>query len=124
VTASLPAGPYRTLHLTNGTEIPYYIIPFDDEGRCVGPQTRRHLLDHAGEFSDIFLFSHGWNNDWTVATRRYESFIQGFMDLRQEQGIAAPEGYRPLLVGIFWPSAVLVGCACWPTNLHSCAPDR
>ena len=105
---SLPAGPYRTLALANGTEIPYYIIPFDEEGRCVGPQTRRHLVEHAGGFSDIFMFSHGWNNDWTVATQRYESFIEGFMKMRQEQGIPLPDGYKPLLVGIFWPSAVLV----------------
>ena len=105
---SLPAGPYRTLALGNGTEIPYYIIPFDDEGRCVGPQTRRHLVEHAAGSSDIFMFSHGWNNDWTVATQRYESFIEGFMKMRQEQGIPVPDGYKPLLVGIFWPSAVLV----------------
>lgn len=105
---SLPAGPYRTLALANGTAIPYYIVPFDEEGRCVGPQTRRHLVEHAGGCSDIFMFSHGWNNDWTVATQRYESFIEGFMKLRQEQGIPVPDGYKPLLVGIFWPSAVLV----------------
>lgn len=105
---SLPAGPYRTLALANGTAIPYYIIPFDEEGRCVGPQTRRHLVEHAGGFSDIFMFSHGWNNDWTVATQRYENFIEGFMKMRQEQGIPVPDGYKPLLVGIFWPSAVLV----------------
>ena len=42
---SLPAGPYRTLALANGTAIPYDIIPFDEEGRCVGPQTRRHLVE-------------------------------------------------------------------------------
>ena len=105
---SLPTGPYRTLQLASGTEIPYYIIPFDEEGRCVGPQTRDHLIQHACGFSDIFIFSHGWNNDWTVATQRYESFIEGFMKMRKEQGIPVPDGYKPLLVGIFWPSAVLV----------------
>jgi len=105
---SLPAGPYRTLALGNGTEVPYYIIPFDDEGRCVGPQTRRHLIENAAGFSDIFMFSHGWNNDWTVATQRYESFIEGFMKMRQEQRIPVADDYKPLLVGIFWPSAVLV----------------
>ena len=105
---SLPAGPYRTLPLGNGATIPYYIIPFDEEGRCNGPQTRRHLVENAAGFSDIFMFSHGWNNDWTVATQRYENFISGFMKLRQEQNIPMPEGYKPLLVGIFWPSAVLV----------------
>jgi hypothetical protein len=104
----LRAGPYRTLHLGDGTEVPYYIIPFDEEGRCAGPQTRQHLVDRAGQFSDVFLFSHGWNNDWTVATKRYESFITGFMAMRQQQGLPLPANYRPVLVGVFWPSAVLV----------------
>jgi pimeloyl-ACP methyl ester carboxylesterase len=105
---SLPPGPYRTLRLADGTEVPYYIIPFDEEGRCVGPQSRKHLIDRAGGYSDIFLFSHGWNNDWKYATGRYEHFINGFMKMRGDQQLPAPPGYKPLLVGIFWPSAVLV----------------
>ena len=105
---SLPVGPYKTLRMSDGTEVPYYIIPFDKEGRCIGPETRRHLVERANTYSDIFVFSHGWNNDWKVATRRYEHFIEGFMKMRQTYGLPAPAGYKPLLVGIFWPSAVLV----------------
>jgi pimeloyl-ACP methyl ester carboxylesterase len=105
---ALPVGPYRTLNGPGGLQIPYYIITFDKEGRCTSPQTRAHLLAHAGDRTDIFLFSHGWNNDWTVATKRYQSFIEGFMQMRQAQGLPTPPGYAPLLVGIFWPSAVLV----------------
>jgi len=59
------------------------------------------------QFTDIFLFSHGWNNDWTVATRRYEDFIDGFIKMRQSRGLPMPSPYRPVLVGIFWPSAIL-----------------
>lgn len=105
---SLPAGPYRTLQAAQGPPIPYYIVTFDKNGRCDSPQTRAHLVEHARGYSDIFLFSHGWNNDWATATGRYESFIDGFMKMRQAQNVAAPPGYKPLLVGIFWPSAVLV----------------
>jgi hypothetical protein len=105
---SLPAGPYRTLRADDGTQIPYYIVSFDKEGRCDAPQTRAHLVDHARQYSDIFVFSHGWNNDWKTATGRYESFIDGFMRMRQSQGLTPPPGYTPLLIGVFWPSAVLV----------------
>lgn len=104
----LPAGPYRTLNAADGTEVPYYIVTFDKEGRCDSPRTRDHLVGQAGRFTDIFVFSHGWNNDWKAATERYESFINGFMKMRQTEGLVAPAGYAPLLVGIFWPSAVLV----------------
>ena len=107
---TLPAGPYRMIRLDANTEMPYYIIPFDKKGRCEGPQTRQHLVAAvaAGVHTDLFLFSHGWNNDWTVATRRYEDFINGFMTMRRRHGLPMAEPYRPLLVGIFWPSTALV----------------
>ncbi len=107
---TLPAGPYRTIRLADGQDVPYYIVPFDKRGVCVGPQTRAHLVEavRAGDYSDIFLFSHGWNNDWQTATARYEEFMQGFMKMRAEHGLAMPAGYRPLLVGLFWPSTALV----------------
>jgi len=110
MTDRLPPGPYKTLSLTDGTAIPFYIIPFDKEGRCEGPATRAHLIDAVrdGSFTDIYLFSHGWNDDWSAATERYESFIGGYMKMRSDRGLPAPAPYRPLLVGIFWPSTALV----------------
>lgn len=110
MTDRLPAGPYRTFDLGNGVEMPYYIIPFDKRGLCQGPETRKHLVETlaSGGHSDVFLFSHGWNNDWTAATRRYEDFIRGYRDLRQQQNLPLPPGYKPLLIGIFWPSTALV----------------
>lgn len=103
----LPAGPYRTLKTVEGDVFPYYIIPFDKDGSCEGPQTRKHLIDGAGSYSDIFLFSHGWNNDWKTATARYESFIKGFQGMRKQHGLAMPANFKPLLVGIFWPSQAM-----------------
>ena len=113
MTDRLPVGPYRTIS-AGGLEVPFYVVPFDKRGRCTGPQTRQHLIDTVASaepdagFTHLFLFSHGWNNDWTVATRRYEDFIRGFMDLRDRMGLPMPPRYRPLLVGLFWPSTALV----------------
>jgi pimeloyl-ACP methyl ester carboxylesterase len=103
----IPVGPYRTLKTPEGADFPYYIIPFDKDGRCEGPKTLDHLIAHAQGHSDVFLFSHGWNNDWSAAIVRYESFIRGFMKLRSEHSLPAPANYRPLVVGIFWPSQAL-----------------
>lgn len=103
----IPAGPYRVLNTVEGEPFPYYIVPFDEEGRCEGPLTQQHLLDHLAGYTDVFVFSHGWNNDWSAATQRYESFIAGFQAQRRDLGLPMPAGYKPLLVGIFWPSQAL-----------------
>jgi pimeloyl-ACP methyl ester carboxylesterase len=107
VTTQLPAGPYRTLTTPEGGSFPYYIIPFDADGVCSGPLTRTHLIEHLQGVTDIFLFSHGWNNDWSAATKRYEEFITGFQALRASQSLPMPADYKPLLVGVFWPSQSL-----------------
>ncbi len=103
-------GPYKTLTTAEGLEVPWYVIPFDKQGRCKGPRTRRHLMEtlRGGEFTHVFLFSHGWNNDWAAASERYESFARGFTGLRATNGLPLPAGYRPLMVGVFWPSTSLV----------------
>ena len=103
-------GPYKTLTTADGLEIPWYVMPFDKRGRCKAPRTRQHLLDalSTGGYTHVFLFSHGWNNDWSDASERYEEFVTGFADLRQSMDLPNPPEYRPLLVGVFWPSTSLV----------------
>ena len=104
---TIPAGPYRTLRTAEGDSFPYYIIPFDKNGACEGPRTEQHLLDAVAGYSDIFLFSHGWNNDWSTAIKRYEDFINGFQSQRRRLGLKMAKDFKPLLAGIFWPSQAL-----------------
>lgn len=103
-------GPYRMLTTAEGKELPFYVIPFDKEGRCKAPRTRGHLIEElkTGGNSHVFLFSHGWNNDWMAASERYVDFMTGYSKLRREYGLAVPAGYTPLLIGVFWPSTSLV----------------
>jgi hypothetical protein len=108
---SLPVGPYRILKTFDNHEVPWYILPFDECGICAAPLTRQDCLRRAAEVkpTDVFLFCHGWNNDWKYATEdRYEKFIRGYEQLRTENNLSYSDGYRPLLVGLFWPSAVLL----------------
>lgn len=88
----------------------WFMLPFDKHGRCLGPQTRAHLINQAADpaMSDVFVFSHGWNNDWNVATRRYRGFIDGYLDLRRSGGLPLDRELHPLLIGVFWPSTALV----------------
>jgi hypothetical protein len=106
----LPGGPYWHVDLGNGRTAPWYILPFDKKGVCTAPLTRQNVVAEArsGRYSDIFVFSHGWNNDWEAASNRYHRFVNGYVKMRRDHGLPMPHDYSPLLVGIFWPSTALV----------------
>ena len=99
-----PIPPVGPLHVF-GRDTPMYVLPFDKRGSTTAPQTLEHARATLGSggFTDVFLFSHGWNNDWATATARYRHFAEGLA----AQG-ADEAGRRALLLGIFWPSTLLV----------------
>jgi hypothetical protein len=101
-------GPYRHVSLPQGGSAPFFVIPFDKDGACSGPRTRAALIEQisTGRPSHVFLFSHGWNNDWPNAIGKYTKFIEGFARTRAERPL--PGRFEPIIIGIFWPSAILV----------------
>jgi len=103
-----PGAPYRVLDLGDGQTAPFYIVPFDRDGICTGPLTARNLVATVREHqpTDVFLFSHGWNNDWEAASTRYDEFVDGFARMRARYPLGRE--FRPVLVGVFWPSTALV----------------
>ncbi|MCL6359042.1 hypothetical protein EXT49_03160 [Pectobacterium polaris] len=101
-------GPYKILKTHDGQEVPFYIVSFDKFGSLLSRETERELIEKATEFSDIFLFSHGWNNDWSWATQRYENFFEEYSKLRKNKNISMPDTYKPMMIGVFWPSTALV----------------
>ncbi|WP_154402072.1 alpha/beta fold hydrolase [Ornithinimicrobium cavernae] len=84
------------------------MIRFDPQGVCSSPASLAHLLDASREATDVFLFSHGWNNDWAAATRNYTRFIDEFNQQYAAQWHPPGRDYRPVLVGVHWPSTSLV----------------
>lgn len=103
-------GPYQRLTTAEGEHIPWYMIPFDKKGRCKAPRTRQHLLEElsSDKYTHVYLFSHGWNNDWAAATRNYVDFINGYINMRSQHQLSLSEDYQPLLIGVCWPSTSLV----------------
>ncbi len=106
----LPAGPYRFVDLLDGGQAPWYLIPYDKAGVCQGPATRQALVDDIGRggYTDVFLFSHGWNNDWKSANQLYNGWLAGYQRLLGEYGAAAARPTKPLFAGVIWPSTALV----------------
>lgn len=106
---TLPPSPFAQILCPGGPSAPFFVLPFDKHGNCEAPATRARLLEElaAGRYTDVFVFSHGWNNDWPRALSSYQHFINGFTAMVRSRQLALPAPFRPLLLGIHWPSAAL-----------------
>ena len=94
----------------DGGPIQFSMLSFDKRGASIAPDTQAETVAELATFeaTDVFLFSHGWNTDSETATRKYEEFILGYQDFRSANDLGSPEGYKPVLIGIHWPSASFV----------------
>jgi hypothetical protein len=106
MTASIPVGPYRQIPLKNGRSAPFYMMPFDEDGLSTARKTKAHLVDDAKQhgYSNIYIFSHGWNTDFETALSNYTDFVRTFQSVTPMDGPLLQPSYQPLLVGITWPS--------------------
>ncbi|WP_430784694.1 alpha/beta fold hydrolase [Actinoplanes sp. G11-F43] len=102
---TLPIGPLETMSIA-GVAVPSYVVPFDRSGASMAPLTERDLVRAAADATDVYVFSHGWNNDWDGALRFYRNFMTEFGRVVTRHGPVRP-GARPLFVGIFWPSIAM-----------------
>lgn len=94
-----------------GVETPYYLVPFDANGRerswrgsLVSRQVLQELRDQ--QITDVFIFSHGWRGDVPDAISQYDAWVTAMAgcsaDIAEMKQIRV--GFKPLLVGLHWPS--------------------
>lgn len=101
-------GPYEQIPIGNGQSADLYLLRYDGDGRLLSPRTDAMLREALPDATDVYLFSHGWNNVFDVALKRYRSFIHGYIKQRTEFSLPTPQNYRPILVGVIWPSTSFV----------------
>jgi hypothetical protein len=81
--------------------LPFWEIEFDADG---DPDARRRatLLQEVPQhgITDLFVFSHGWNNDPATARLLYN----GFFGVLAQQHAAHPSSATVGLVGVYWPA--------------------
>lgn len=100
------------IEVVAGTGLSYYLIAFDDQGRERedDPAGLMSLVTTAAltgqPVTDVFVFSHGWMADLPAAQRQYGKWVKAMADSRGdiEQLAGIRPGFRPLLVGLHWPS--------------------
>ncbi len=78
--------------------IPYVEAEFDKNGNPVGPAPSLP----AGT-NEVFVFSHGWNNNHDAARKLYRDFFTSYAAVSGP----APAGRVRCIVGILWPSKAL-----------------
>ena len=103
-------GPLDYYDLPDGTNAPFYVIKFDRRGTCVTPRAQVSLADalRDGSVTDLYLFSHGWNNSPAGAIATYRHWIGGYQKLGSRGPYSVGRDYRPVLVGVVWPSVWIV----------------
>jgi hypothetical protein len=97
-------GPFKSFDIGGGKHADLYLLRFGSDGALQSPQTAQLLRDSLGGVTDVFVFSHGWNNTFDAASSNYERFIKGYMEQRAQLNLPAPANYQPVLVGVIWPS--------------------
>ena len=60
-------------------------VQFDKNGNGFNPNEEQQLLDflNQGTTTDLFIISHGWNNDMADARNLYQNFFARVRDVAQ-----------------------------------------
>jgi hypothetical protein len=79
----------------------HWEVGFDEHGKASQSDVDKLLRELPGrDLSDLFVFSHGWNNDRRQAARLYELYFGQVPGLLARGGSAARAGW----LGVVWPS--------------------
>jgi hypothetical protein len=105
--------PYRAIPHTDGR---YALLAFDAEGNerrddpeaLEGLFSRRILQDLSsdGGTTDVFVFSHGWKGDMPAARDQYDRWFGALNARHADREVLKRRrpGFRPLHIGVHWPS--------------------
>jgi hypothetical protein len=104
-----------TIETVPGSDTRYFLINFDKDGRermddPAAPNGR--LSDSVAEelaaqpYTDVFFMSHGWQGDVPAAKRQCDAWAGAMLGCTAdiERLRTARPGFKPLLIGIHWPS--------------------
>ncbi len=75
--------------------IPYLEAEFDKNGKLL------QQFFFPGDITDVYVMSHGWNNDPNAAQTLYKNFFTTFMQVTPKESL---QGRNLTIVGVIWPS--------------------
>jgi hypothetical protein len=89
-----------------GFPFPYFEVQFDKEGNVFDQSEVDKVLDFVSQHttSDLFVMSHGWNNDMNEARGLYKNFFDRVNDIAGKGKVPGIESRKFAVLGILWPS--------------------
>ncbi|MFI2507366.1 hypothetical protein [Streptomyces sp. NPDC018972] len=94
--------------LGGGATADLFLLRYGKDGSLLSVKAEEEIRSRLSASTDVFLFSHGWNNIFQKALDRYRGFIVGYSGQREAFGVPGQPGYQPLLIGVIWPSTSFV----------------
>ncbi|MCI0737235.1 MAG: alpha/beta hydrolase [Beijerinckiaceae bacterium] len=87
-------------------EFQNFELEFDKDGNLFHPDTLARAIDglKAGQLTDVFVFSHGWNNDIEDARQLYENYFDRTGDILRSGMVQFLGDRKFAVITIFWPS--------------------
>ena len=98
---------------------PFWKVKFDKEANPVDAAAVDTFVSEVKSqgVTDLFIFSHGWNNDESAAAWLYQSFFGEVAKLMANPGVAKKNAAAKIgVAGIVWPSIL------WPDDAPSSGP--
>src|SRR4028119_1411638 len=85
---------------------PFWELRFDKDAKPVDDAALQTFLREVKEqgLTDLFVFSHGWNNDPAVARRLYRGFFGEVRKLLDDAGVTKSRQAKVGTAGVIWPS--------------------
>lgn len=104
-----------TIETVTGSDVQYYLVSYDKDGkeRADDPDAPGGTLSGVVKetlasqpITDVFFMSHGWKGDVPAAKEQYDKWIGAMLECHadRERVRQVRPGFRPLLVGLHWPS--------------------
>jgi hypothetical protein len=86
--------------------IPYFEVEFSKEGDVFREGQEQALLNavEQGGITDLFVISHGWNNDIAEARSLYNTLFTNFQQVRTESDELDLDARQFAIAGVLWPS--------------------
>ena len=86
---------------------PYFEVQFTKQGEAFDPREKEAVLDAvrgSPQIDDLFVVSHGWNNDIEEARALYRGLFGNVRRILDEGGAPALAGRSAAVLGVLWPS--------------------